>query len=207
MQLNNCIAHNVLCRDPPATTSALLRRLGLSEYHIRRFWSIAKNKIKNKSNTVTIFKHRNVLFKVEFEIRLGSSCLIEPAAYIDEFDCQEVMYARQITNLNMLYVYLKGYVNNELFIKINGVYLLKKLMDLGEVNSVNSIRTIAKRMLEKSFSFNDLTHVNNLVSTLLRFNRELKEIIIYVPKNDDDFLRLIPPLMDRFHQKIVNAES
>ncbi|MEM0504970.1 MAG: hypothetical protein QXN19_04040 [Sulfolobales archaeon] len=203
IQLHNCVVLNLVCRDPPSTTSALLRHLGLNEYDIRSFWNTAKRKIGNNTNEVTIFKHKNVAFNVEIEIRSGSSYYIPPTTFIDEFDYQETTFAKQITNLNMLYVYLKGYLNNELFIKVNGVYLLKKLIDLGEVKTVNSIRIIAKKLLDNSFTFSDLIHLNNLVNTLLRFNNELKEIMVYVPKNNVDFLRYIPPLTNRLMKRYI----
>ncbi|MEM0361832.1 MAG: hypothetical protein QXT01_03355 [Sulfolobales archaeon] len=197
IQLDNCITLNAVCRDPPATTSAILRTLGLSEYEIRSFWNIAKRRIRDKLHTITIFKHRNISFKVVVEVRSGSSCFIAPTSFIDEFDCQEFPQARQLTNLNMLYVYVNGYRNDELFIKVNVVYLLKKLVDLGEARTVNSIRKVAEKLITKSFTFDTLPYINDLINTLLRFNRELRELIVYIPKNDADFIRLIPLLSSK----------
>ncbi len=195
VQLDNCIMLKAVCRDPPAVTSAILRSLGLNNYDIRSFWYTAKRKVRDKSYTLTVFRHRDVSFKVELEVRTGSSCFTPPTSFIDRFDCQELQSTKLITNLNMLYVYVKGYIDDELFIKVNGVYLLRKLVDLGEGNTVHSIRIITKKLLSKSFKFNDLVHVNNLVNTMLRFNQELRELIIYVPKSSADFLRLIPLLI------------
>lgn len=197
IQLDNCIALDAVCRDPPATTSTILRTLGLSEYEIRSFWNIAKRRIRDNSHAITVFKYRNISFKVVVEVRSGASCFITPTSFIDEFDCREFPQARQLTNLNMLYVYVNGYRNDELFIKVNGVYLLKKLVDLGETRTVNSIRMVAEKLLSRSFTFDAIPYINDLINTLLRFNRELKELMVYIPKNDADFIRLIPLLSSR----------
>ncbi|MEM4685355.1 MAG: hypothetical protein QW133_04485, partial [Sulfolobales archaeon] len=85
----------------------------------------------------------------------------------------------------------------ELFIKVNVVYLLKKLVDLGEARTVNSIRKVAEKLITKSFTFDTLPYINDLINTLLRFNRELRELIVYIPKNDADFIRLIPLLSSK----------
>jgi len=196
-QLGNCIKLNLLCRDPPAVTSQILRSLGLNDYYIRRFWELFKNCLKEGRNSITLYRYKGIVFKAEVEVKTNAICFIEPTAFIDIFECEELNYkynSKLITNANTIYIYVKGYVNNELFIKINAIYLLKKLFDLGETNTVNSIKILSKKLANNSLTFNDIKHIVNLFKTLLRFSCELREIGIYVPKDENETIRLIPIL-------------
>jgi len=137
------------------------------------------------------------VFRAEVEIKTEAICFIEPTVFIDKLECEELNHeynSKLITNANALYIYIKGYVNNELFIKINTIYLLKKLYDLGEVNTVNSIKILSKKLANNLLTFNDVKHLVNIFKTLLRFSCELREIGIYIPKDEYKTIRLIPIL-------------
>jgi len=196
-QLDNCIRLNILCRDPPATTSQILRSLGLNYYSIRRFWRLFKTYLGKGRNSITLYKYKDIVFRAEVEIKTEAICFIEPTVFIDKLECEELNHkynSKLITNANTLYIYIKGYVNNELFIKINTIYLLKKLYDLGEVNTVNSIKILSKKLANNLLTFNDVKHLVNIFKTLLRFSCELREIGIYIPKDEYKTIRLIPIL-------------
>lgn len=195
-QLDGCLRFGLICRNVPAATSATLRSLGLNEYEVRYFWEVMRGCIDEGYDSITVLKYRDVVFKVGLTFKQGSICFIPPSLSVDEYECRELnIYGlRLVSNSNILYVYVKGYLGGDLFIKVNGVYLLKKLADLGEFKTMNVIKKLARRVLEGGFSISDLHEASEIVRTLRKFSNELRELMIYVPLDLNDMLRHAPAL-------------
>lgn len=194
-QLRNCLELNILCRNPPALTTKLLYELGLNDYDVRSFWRTLRRFINEGRNSIVLLKYGDVVFKIEVDIKKGGICYVYPNAYMEIHDCIEYRgKARLIPNSNNLYLYVTGSVSGELFIRANAVFLLKKLIDVCGGRVVENLVSVARKLIEDDFNASDLQLMNNVFISLMRFNRELKELMIHLPRNEGELVNLIPAL-------------
>lgn len=195
MQLRNCLELNALCRNPPALTTKLLYELGLSDYGVRSFWRVLRRFINEGHNSIVLLRHGNVEFRIEVDVKKGGVCYIYPNAYMDIYDCVEYRgRARLISNSNNLYLYVTGLVDGEVFIKMNAIFLLKKLIDMCGGKVAEDLVGAARKLIEGDFNVLDLQLINNVFITLMRFDREFKELRIRLPRNEGELVNLVPAL-------------
>lgn len=208
MQLSNCVKYGIRCRNPPALTTGILHTLGLSNYEIRSFWRSIKKRIERGEASLTLLKYHDVEFKIELEFKSGGACYIDHETYIDVHDCS--LYgdnAKMLTNINKIYLFIKGYVSGEMFIKFNVIYLLKKLTDIGEVDTANALLGIARDFIEGVVSEKKLQAVSYVLRSLLKFSKELGELMVYIPKNLNEVFAYIPVLRCFYRQIVLQVKT
>ena len=123
-QVKGCLELSLGCRDVPVATSPLLKSLGFSDYKVKKFWKIAKS---FTGFSINIYRYEETCFYIVLEVR-REPLLAYQNVYVDFIDCQQV-HCTEYPKGNKLYIYIEGSLEGN-FMKINGVFLLKKLLEL-----------------------------------------------------------------------------
>ncbi len=122
--LKSCLENKLRCRDPPLSTSKLLRILGLSEYQERNYWRIAK--IITNQGSMSLYKYSNIEFNLITELR-NEKIYSYNNIPVDYIDCRILGNKCKITNKGFaFYVYITGNIEKS-SLKINAINLLNLL--------------------------------------------------------------------------------
>ncbi|AFZ70021.1 hypothetical protein Calag_0239 [Caldisphaera lagunensis DSM 15908] len=122
--IKNCLENKLRCRDPPLSTSRLLRTLGLSEYQERNYWKIAKE--VSKLGNIPIYKYSNIEFDLITEVRNEKIYSVNNIP-VDYIDCRFLEDKCKITNKGFaFYVYINGNIEKS-SLKINAINILNLL--------------------------------------------------------------------------------
>ncbi len=191
-QVLNCITLKLYCRDPPAVTSITLRKIfQLNEYKVRKFWKICKRLCCKE---IKIFSLNDVEYYLKFVYRKGSIFYIKPDVFLDHLDCKSMNTSacREITNINLLYLYIKGRIEGD-EININVIYVLKKLAEEDPKLLNELFNRISAFINHCTF-----THLIILAKYVLyvvnRYSHILKAFLGYIPREWDELVMLSPPL-------------
>ena len=188
IQVKSCLKYNAKCRDPPATTSSLLKsKLGLSEFKIKRFWRIAR---VYHGYSLNIYRLRDAWFHLVILVRRGTAYSYNDDFFPDEFDCMRAK-CLEYTNENMLYIYLEGGLGGEA-LRINTIYILKKLLEV-ESECYKKIMEGVEGIIRR-----DHTRIIRSVTCLFRilksYSTILSEILPFIPRSLNDLLLISPAL-------------
>lgn len=122
--LDTCLAYNLECLDPPAATTACLRRWGLSEASIKRLWARLPPETR-----ITIFRAPGVEVDMVLRHSKGVCCHTGDSTPLDPLDCRRLGLAKT-SNANQLHVYFEGDIEGNV-VRMNALRLLVLAARLG----------------------------------------------------------------------------
>ena len=122
--LEACLDRNLECLDPPAATTACLRRHGLSEASIKRLWARLPDETR-----ITIFRASGVKIDMVLRHTKGVCCHLEDSTPLDPLDCRRLGLAKT-SNANRLHVYFEGDIEGNV-VRMNALRLLVLAARLG----------------------------------------------------------------------------
>ncbi len=200
-----CAERGLHCIDVPCFSSSVVMIDRQDRYSkIRKIWKIIKKFLVNNEKRIRIYDDDDLL-RVDLYIVLkkGTLYLDKSETYmLDEYDSKNVQCV-QITNAYKLYTYLEARLEEGNLIRINVIYLLKKLVEAGHIDLLDSlINTLLLIYDIKSGNFNKIAdlylNMNNIVSKLSYFKDVLKDVLPEAHSSQllDKLKRKIKPLCD-----------
>ncbi|RLG78098.1 MAG: hypothetical protein DRO12_00010 [Thermoprotei archaeon] len=195
-QVIGCIDEGLICLDPPAATTAILRKkLGLSESTIRSFWRFAKNH-KFSVEDALIYKFAEARVGLEMNVTQGTAYAIEDV-YVDSIDCKlHPRRCSEVPNANMLYVYVVASAEGSM-VKVNTVYLLKKLIQVEGPRILQVINNLVLTLVNDEKTRASVEDLLYLVSIVRKYRKYTQDIFVKVPENLDE-LKKFSPLVRKF---------
>jgi len=185
-QVIKCVEYGVTCRDVPAVTSTFLRkRLGFSNFRVRRFWSLANIFSKN---VYVIYEYGDVKYWLLPEVhKRYLFATPELDFFMDVFDRREHFrgHCIELTNVPALYIYLVGKVGNDV-IKINALYILS-LIAKKEPQCFEKIMSFVEELLTGSGE----PDINGVVECVMRMLRSWDYFRVFVPLLPDSVEALL----------------
>ena len=139
-----CLSYGLECLDPPAATTACLRRHGLTEASAKRLWA----KLPQEAR-VTIFRAPGVEIDMVLRHSKGSCCHLGDSTPLDPLDCRR-MGLPKVSNANQLYVYFEGYIEGNV-VRMNAIRLLVLASRLG-YNPLELLRAALRAVEERDCS-------------------------------------------------------
>ncbi len=170
--VESCITLDLDCRDPPASTTSLLKSLGYNPYQIKRFWEDIE---RVNHRVLVLYKFGSSEFGLKF--------------IIDEGPIYEVVVKDKIVPLDendakKIETYLFAPKGRRLFLRLSG--------GSGGYIDINLIRILL--LVERS-SPGVLSSLINSIDEYLKFGRseKLKEMTLQMFHNFKDILSLVLP--------------
>ncbi|RLG85167.1 MAG: hypothetical protein DRO39_06260 [Thermoprotei archaeon] len=195
-QVLGCIDEGLICLDPPAVTTAILRkRLGLSESTIRSFWRFVRNH-SFTADEMLIYKFAEAKVGIEMNVVQGTAYSID-GVFVDSIDCK--LHPRrcvEIPNANMLYIYVVASAEGSIA-RVNAVYLLKKLTQAEGARVLRAIEDLALALAGHKIDEGALDSVSYIVSVVHKYKKYTRDIFIKVPESLEE-LKKFSPLVRRF---------
>ncbi len=196
-----CAERGLHCVDVPCFSSSIVVLQGQNRYmRIRKIWKIIKKFLVSSERRIRIYE--DDLLKVDLYIVMKKGTLYIDKSemfMLDEYDSKN-MQCTQITNTYKLYTYLEARLE-ENFIRINTIYLLKKLIEAGHEDLVDLLfDTIFIIYDIKRGNFDRITdlymNINNIISKLHNFKDVLRDILpeIYNSNLIEKLKKRIKPL-------------
>jgi len=187
---SKCVELGLGCIDPPSVITPLLRRLGYSEYQIRRFWHFFEG--LGGSIAFEIYHYLSIRFNLLLSYRKEMVMhLREECIPLDELDCQRVgSKCVRTPHSHALYIYIEGRMRNTTLC-INVVRVLR-LLYLRNPRLTNELMDVLINVIWKR---TDISELYDRVLKTLRLGSDILQFILpYIPTTLKDLLELSPTL-------------
>lgn len=199
-QVLNCLRYDLHCMDPPILTSGMLDRYGLNNYAKKiSFWKSIDN-IISRYNEVILYKSRFGLFKIILSHCVEEVYKIENSdVYIDTLDCNYAKCAT-IPRSHVLRVYLEGYYNERIILRINIITLLKLA-----VSENPYFRECLEDFVSNPLSFQSTTKIMNCSLSIIEKHRNLYDLLFN--KQTKDILDIVrhSPIVKKYLETIEKS--
>ncbi|NPA22757.1 MAG: hypothetical protein GXO23_00465 [Crenarchaeota archaeon] len=179
-----CAASGLHCIDVPCFSSSIVPLDRHMKYNVvRKIWKTVRRFLGGASEKkITIFDDDLLKVSLCVVIKKGTLYLDKTGRYmIDEYDTRS-MSCVQVTNAYKLYSYLEARIEEGNLIRINVIYLLKKLIEAGHVDLVDAILELVLIVYElKRGNFDKLARLYVNLNLVLRklscFKDVLKDVL------------------------------
>ena len=186
--VESCRALDLECRDPPATTTSLLKSLGYNSYQIKRFWEDIE-KVNHKA--LVLYKLGSSEFGLKFIIDDGSIYEIaikNKIVPLDENDAKRMETYLFAPKGRRLFMRLSGGSGGYIDINLVRVLLLVERSSPGTLSSlISSIEEYLKS--GRSEKLKKIT-----LKMFYNFKDVLSLLLPTIPDNLELLLRVIPLL-------------
>ncbi len=174
-----CSKLNLHCIDTPIITSKTLPTS--DKLLIRKFWKKIKKFLNGYERRWFFFDNKLSRFAILLRIVKGSINIAKSYRIgVTNVDCNSVECV-SVTNTNMLYAYLEGYVDRLNYMRINLVYLLKKLIDIGDEKLVNNLVRLVQEIVKYYRGEVDfgqvMINLNDVINGMLTYNDVLRDVL------------------------------
>ncbi len=195
-----CASRGLHCMDVPCFSSSIVPLDRHFKYNIvRKIWKTIRRFLgSSNEKKITIFDDDLLKVSLYVVIKKGTLYLDKSGEHmVDEYDAKRVSCI-QVTNTYKLYSYLEARIEEGNLIRINVIYLLKKLIEAGHVDLVDAILELVLIVCElKKGNFEKLTRLYmdlNLVLRKLSCFRDVLRDVLPEPQLLDRLKHKIKPL-------------
>ncbi len=183
-----CIEHELLCLDPPALTSGMLKQYGIrSDHVILNFWK-AIDRIIAAYRTVPVYKSKYISFELQLQHRIEDVYkLSDLGVYVDPAECME-RNCIAVPHTHVLKIYLEGRYEGYLALRLNVVTLIKMISHY-EPKLMSCLRDFSENPLSPT----ELVRFASCIYSLFTRHRGiLQNLLDRLPESFEGFLNLSP---------------
>ncbi len=202
-QARTCALLNLRCLDVPILSTSTMHDIPEErrEQTIRKIWRYLRKEIGQEKRFVI---YDDGVTRLSIVLTLKKGPLYVNRAYniaIDDVDSNHIECV-QVTNVYKLYVYLEAHLERENLLKINVVYILKKLYEAGHAELADELlRLVALLVRFRQGRYHVLPSLykslSKVISNLQMFGWILKDIVGNVENISLEKLRTaIKPIRD-----------
>ncbi len=175
-----CAEAGLHCIDVPCFSSSIVPLDRQVKYNVvRKIWKTIRRFLGNSTERkITIFDDDLLKVNLYVTVKKGTLYLDKSGRYmIDEYDARSTSCV-QVTNAYKLYAYLEARIEEGNLIRINVIYLLKKLVEAGHSDLVDAILELVLLVYElKNGNFDKIARLYMDLNLVLRKLSCFKDVL------------------------------